>query len=239
MPYSAGKRPAPVVLTGLLLFTLALALRVLFLQATADRTGPYSPYYQGDTPVWLDYAAAIRSSVPFDMGLPMRPPGVAYLVAALWDGQPGGYPALRLAWCVLGAVTVALIYLVLLRTFGFKVAVVAAFLAASSTGLMIVSTAVNNETVYLLLVLSSFMFWSAVRDRPTAGSMFFWAALNGLACLVRAEHLLFFVMASAYFAWVWCGRPPRSLHIRPAIPPLQLVADPGFQHAAAGARRRG
>jgi len=219
------KWPAPVVLTGVLLFTLALALRVLFLHATADAGGPYSPYYKGDTPVWLDYAAAIRTSTPFDMGLPMRPPGVAYVVAALWDGQPGGYPSLRLAWCLMGALSVALYYLVLVRSFGSGVALIAALLAAASTGLMIVSTSVNNETLYLMLVVASFAFWTSVRDRPRPVSLFFWSAFNGLACLVRVEHLLFFVLASAYLAWTWHGRTPASSTARNALawPALMLV----------------
>jgi len=224
MPNSTGKWPVRgIVSTGLLLFALALALRVIFLQSTVDAGGPYSPYYKGDTPVWLDYAAAIRSSATFDLGLPLRPPGVAYLVATLWDGQPGSHHSLRLAWCFMGAVSVLLFYLALLRGFGPGVAAFAAFLAAVSTGLIIVSTSVNNEIPYLLLVFSSFIAWKSVRDRPRPLNLFFWSALNGIACLVRAEHLLFFVLATAYLAWVWSGRPPRSFLPKKALAKVALT----------------
>ena len=151
---------------GLLLFVLALALRVLFLQATADASGPYSPYYKGDTPVWLDYASAIRSSSTFDLGLPLRPPGVAYAIAYLWNGQADGYSNLRLAWCLLGAATVALFFLAVLRSFDLRVAIFATLMVAASSGLMIVSTSPNNETLYLLLVIGSFTFWESIRHRP-------------------------------------------------------------------------
>lgn len=204
---SAGKWSSRVLLIGVVLFVLAFALRVLFLQATADATGPYSPYYKGDTPTWLEYASAIRSSTTFDLGLPLRPPGVAYAVSFLWNGQANGFLLLKLAWCFLGAVTVALFFLAVLRSFDLRVAVFAAFFAAASTGLMIVSTSPNNETLYLLLVIASFTVWQPVRHRPRLHILLFWSTLNGLACLIRAEHVLFFALVSAYLAWVWTGYP--------------------------------
>lgn len=210
MSDSAGKWSAQVVWIGLLLFVLALTLRVLFLQATADASGPYSPYYKGDTPVWLDYASAIQSSTPFDLGLPLRPPGVAYAVAFLWNGQSNGFWALRLIWSFLGATTVALLFLAVLRSFDLRVAVFSAVFAAASTGLMIVSTSVNNETLYLLLVISSFTAWESIRHRPRLVNIFWWSTLNALACLIRAEHVLFFALVSAYLAWVWTWSPEQG-----------------------------
>jgi len=191
---------------GLLLFVLALALRILFLQSTADANGPFSPYYKGDTPTWLDYASAIQSSATFDMGLPLRPPGVAYAIAFLWNGETSGYLLLRLAWSFMGAATVALFFLAVLRSFDLRVAVLATFLIAASTGLMIVSTSLNNEALYLLLVIASFTAWEPVRHRPRLATLFFWSTLNALACLIRAEHVLFFALVSAYltWAWTWC-----------------------------------
>ena len=100
-----------VLWIGLLLFVLALILRVLFLQATPAAAGPRSVYYEGDTSYWLDYAQAIQSSRPFDLGLPLRPPGGAYLVALLWNGQQSGLAFLELARCLLGATTVGLLFL--------------------------------------------------------------------------------------------------------------------------------
>jgi len=212
MPESGVKWSGRILWIGLLLFACALALRVLFLQASPDASGPFSSYYKGDTPTWLGYASAIRSSETFDLGLPLRPPGVAYAVAALWNGEPGGFLQLKLIWCFMGAATVALLFLAVLRSFDLRVAVITAFFAAASTGLIIVSTSPNNETLYLLLVTGSFTAWEKVRQRPCLRSLFLWSALNGLACLVRVEHVLFFALVSAYLAWAWTrdlqdGRP--------------------------------
>ena len=203
----AARETGRVLEIGLLIFVLALVLRILFLMATIDASGPYSPYYKGDTPTWLDYARAIQSSTTFDLGLPLRPPGVAYAVAFLWNGQEEGFLLLKLTWCFLGAATIALFFLAVLRSFDLRVAVFAAFFAAASTGLMIVSTSPNNETLYLLLVIASFTVWESVRHRPRLHSLFFWSTLNGLACLIRAEHVLFFALVSACLAWVWMWCP--------------------------------
>lgn len=207
MPELDRKRTSRVLWIGLVLFVLALTLRVLFLLATPDAVGPYSPYYKGDTPVWLDYATAIQTSTPFDLGLPLRPPGVAYLVAFFWNGQQSGFLFLKLVWSFLGATAVGLIFLAVLRSFDLRVAVVAASITAASTGLIIVSTSPNNEAPYLLLVMAGFTLWESIRHRPRLRSLFLWSTLNGVACLIRVEHVLFFALVSAYLVWNWTRCP--------------------------------
>jgi len=202
-----GKWSGRVLWIGLLLFVLAFVLRVLFLQAMPDSAGPYDPYYKGDTPTWLDYAKAIQSSHPFDLGLPLRPPGIAYLVAFLWNGQENGLLFLKLIWSFFGAATVVLFYLALLQSFSLRVAVIAALLASASTGLMILSTSLNNETPYLLLVMASFTLWESIRHRPRVHTLLLWSTLHGLACLIRVEHVLFFALLSTYLIWAWTRLP--------------------------------
>ena len=62
MPGLQGNRSAKVLWIGLLLFGLALILRILFLQSLPEAAGPHNPFYSGDTPTWLDYASAIQES---------------------------------------------------------------------------------------------------------------------------------------------------------------------------------
>jgi hypothetical protein len=207
MSNERGKWSVQVLWIGPLIFVLALALRLLFLDATADSGNAYSPYYKGDTPVWLEYAGAIRSSQAFDLGLPMRPPGVAYLVALVWNPQADDFTWLRLIWSVGGAAAVALLFVAVFRSFGLLVAVVAATFAAASTGLMILSNSPNNEIPYLLLVIGSLTLWEPVRHRPRLRALLPWCLLNGLACLVRVEHLLFFALVSVYLVWAWSHAP--------------------------------
>ena len=202
-----GKWSGRVLLIGMLLFGLALVLRILFLLAIPDAAGPLSPFYKGDTPTWLGYAQAIQSAQPFDLGIPLRPPGVAYLVALLWNGQDSGLFVLKLTWAFLGAGVIALFFLAVLRSFGLRVAVIAAFIASASTGLLILSTSINNEIPYLLLVMASFTVWESIRHRPRLRSLILWSVLNGLACLIRVEHVLFFALVSAYLVWAWSRLP--------------------------------
>jgi hypothetical protein len=202
-----GKWSGRVLWIGLLLFVLALVLRILFLLAMPDATGPYSPYYKGDTPVWLAYAQALQASLPFDLGIPLRPPGVAYLLAFMWDGQDSGIGFLRLTWALLGSAVVALFFLAVLRSFGIRVAAIAALLASASTGLIILSTSLNNEIPYLLLVMAAFTQWEPIRHRPRLHTILLWSALNGLACLIRVEHVLFFALVSVYLVWAWARVP--------------------------------
>lgn len=210
MPSQQGKRLTWAICIGIAVFVLALASRILFLEATDDSAGAYSPYYLGDTPVWLDYARAIQSSSTFDLGLPMRPPGVAWLFALTWNGEESGFALLRWFWSIGGAVVVALFFVAVFRCFGLGVATVAGVVAATSTGLMILSNAPNNEIPYLLLVMGSLTLWEPVRQRRGLGALLAWSVLNGAACLIRVEHVLFFALASVYLVWAWGGPAGRN-----------------------------
>ena len=193
--------------TGLLLFVAALLARLLFWQATADAGWPYSAYYRGDAMTWLSYADALRQGIPFQDGLPLRPPGAAYLVAAVWDGSPGGIGVLNFLWCVLGALVVSVYAIVLQRSFGGSVAAGAGLAAAGSTGLMMLSTSLNNETPYLILVMAGFLSLEGIRRRPEPGRLAAWCVLNGLACLVRVEHAVFFALVLITLASGWRRSP--------------------------------
>ena len=71
-----GKRtwPRREIWVPVLLFLVALGLRLLFWQATPDAAAPYPAYYKGDAPSWLAYARALQESQVFELGLPLRPP---------------------------------------------------------------------------------------------------------------------------------------------------------------------
>ena len=200
-----GKRPWPrrEIWVPVLLFLLALGLRLLFWQATPDSAAPYPAVYKGDTPSWLAYARTLQESQLFELGLPLRPPGVGYLLALVWNGEETGFPALRFLWCLLGAVTIPLIFISVSRSFGFRVGLAAGLLTAGSTGLMILSSSLNNGVPYLLLVVAAFTLWEPLRRRPRVHHLALWSALNALACLIRVEHVLLFVLLSVWLAWCW------------------------------------
>jgi len=190
-------------LLALAIFAAGLVSRLLFWLATPDRDAAWTAYFQGDAPLWLDYARAIELGRPFELGLPIHPPGAAWLVALLWNGVPSGIPLLRFGWVVLGALVPLLVFLAAARSFPLRVAAVTGVGSAASTGLLVLSTSVNNETPYLALVAGSLWFFEDLEDRPPIGRLILWSAANAVACLLRVEHLLFYLLALAFFAVRW------------------------------------
>jgi hypothetical protein len=193
---------------GAALFVVALLVRILFWQATPDRGWPYSVWYKGDAPVWMEYAGALQAGKPFELGLPIHPPAAGYLVAALWNGQASGAPWLRFAWALMGALVVLLVYVAALRSFGFAVAAIAGYLCAVSSGLLLLGSSINNEIPYLLLFVGSLALWEDARAGGAAPRLAAFAALNGIACLFRVEHVLTFAMLVALLLLAWWGRAP-------------------------------
>lgn len=201
---------------GLGLFLLAFALRLLFWQATPDADWPYSAYYKGDAAIWLAYAQALEAGQPFELGLPLRPPAAGYLISWLWNGEAEGIATLRLYWCLFGALAVPLIYATVRRSFGALTAAITGLIAAASTGLMLLSTSLNNETPYLLLVAVTFYLWGPVRERASSPVLVLWGVVHALACLTRVEHALYFALVTAFLAfagWRRPGRPGRLILI--------------------------
>lgn len=190
-------------LLALAIFSASLVSRLFFWRATPDRGMAWTAYFQGDAPLWLDYARAIELGRPFELGLPIHPPGAAWLVALLWNGVPSGIPPLRFAWVALGALVPLLVFLAAARSFSLRVAAVAGVWSAVSTGLLVLSTSVNNETPYLVLVAGSLWFFEDLRERPSTGRLALWSVANAVACLFRVEHLLFYLLALVFFGFRW------------------------------------
>lgn len=197
-----------------LVFAVALVLRLAFWQATPDRAWTGSAAYAGDAATWMAHAEALAEGrrngdtgagarQPFELGLPLRPPGNAWILAG-----PGGADVAQAkwVWCLLGALTVLLVYFAVLGAFGLGAALATGLLCAGSTALLVLSTSLNNETPYLLLVAAAVVVWRPLRDRPTLGRAAGWGAIHSAATLVRAEHALFFVLATAALAIEWQRR---------------------------------
>jgi len=193
---------------GALLFVLALALRLLFWQATPDAAGPHSAAYKGDSLLWLDHAQALLEGRPFELDLPLRAPGTAWLIAGIWDGEASSVPTPRFVWCLLGALAVPFLYGSALRGFGFPVASAVGLGSAASSGLMVLASSLDSETPYLLLVAMSLWVGSRFRGESPPGllPLAAWAFLGALACLVRAEHALFFGLWGLALAVGWWRR---------------------------------
>lgn len=213
-------------------FVVAALARILFWQATPDRGWVHSGVYKGDAVTWVEYAAAIRADRPFELGLPIRPPGNAYLLAALGVDGTGDAARGKLVWCLLGALAVAGFFRAALASFPLSVALGVAAWCALSTALLQLSTSLNSETPYLVLVAAQLLLAQhlskrrapgdgtakgkkrARRARPRSalpiGGLLLWGALHGVACLFRVEHVLFFLLATLWLLRRWrrAGKAP-------------------------------
>jgi dolichyl-phosphate-mannose-protein mannosyltransferase len=205
-----------VRLVALAIFAGGLVVRILFWVATPDRAWGWTAYFKGDAPLWLEWARAIELGRSFELGLPIHPPGAAYLVALLWNGHPSGLAFLRFLWVAMGALVPLFVFLGAERLFGLRVATVAGCWTALSTALLVLSTSVNNETPYLVLAVAAIALADGLRDRPTSGRLALWSALNGIACLFRVEHVLFWTVVLAFLAVGWMRRRGASALLRVA-----------------------
>jgi hypothetical protein len=222
-PRAAAADRRSVRLPALAVFAGALLSRVLFWLATPDRAWGWTAWFKGDAPVWMEWARAIGIGAPFELGLPIHPPGAAYLVSLLWDG--GGTGFLRFAWIAIGALLPVLVFLAAERSLGLRVAAVAGCWTALSAGMIALSTSINNETPYLALAIGAILPMEGLRERPRTGRLALWSAWNGVACLFRVEHALFFVLALVWLAAGWARR-SGARALRPGAAALLFFALP-------------
>jgi len=216
------------------LFGASLLLRLLFWRATPDRDWGWSAYLKGDAPLWLEYARALQLGETFELGIPIHPPGTAWVASLVWDGVPAHVAVVRFAWVVLGALVPLLLFLAAERSFGLRAAALAGSLTAVATSLLVLSTTVCSETPYLVLTLASLYFVEDLLGEPRAGRLAAFSALSSVACLFRAEHLLFFLPALLFFALRW-ERPFRRAAAALVFFALPLV--PWHLHAWSSIRR--
>ncbi len=196
------RAPRGPLAVALLLFAAALALRVLFAHAGPDAAWPFALVYEGDARLWLRHASALLRGEPFELGLPLRPPGTAHLVAWLWDGTPAGVGRLRLAWQVLGAAAAPATYLALRATIGAGRAALAGALAAGSSAWIGLASSVNSEAPYLLVALAGLGLHASLARAPGVGRAVAWGLVAAAGCLLRAEHAAYVAPALLHLAWI-------------------------------------
>ncbi len=193
------------------LFVFGLALRLLFVHATTDGGAGWHVGFQGDAPVWQRLAAeqhALRSTgangeprePSLELRLPVRPPAMQWLVGATWDGDPARVGPVRWLFVALGASIAPLLWLVLRPHVAHGVAFGAAALCAASSNLLLLSSGLHVEGLYLALVLVTLLLQPKLTGAHALRSAVAWGAMHGALCLVRAEHALTAVALGA-LAW--------------------------------------
>lgn len=188
------------------LFFVLLWTRALFAGAGADAGWAGSAGYRGDADLWIEQVLAARAGALFEAGVPMRPPGMPWLVDQLWDGTPEGIAGLKAWWRVLGAASATLLFLALSRPFGVGVALTAAALFGLSNASLQLSSSINVEAPYLALAIAS-MLALPQGERWGPGRAAAFGLLSAAACLFRAEHL---IIAALLGGWAALRRGQRA-----------------------------
>src|SRR5687767_703693 len=89
---------------ALAIFFLAFTLRLMFLFSAGDARGPHSKWYEGDAPIWVDWAGMLDKRQAFQFNLPIHPPGVAYALAYFYRGErQTHFTAIKIVWCAMSA----------------------------------------------------------------------------------------------------------------------------------------
>lgn len=197
--------------TALLLFGFGLALRLLLAHQAGASDLPWHPGYQGDAPIWQQLAHdAATGSANELFRVPLRPPGMQWLLRALWDGSPQHCQFVQGSMLAMGAALAPLLYL-LLRQRGCKTrALAAGLLTAAMHPLLLLSSGPHNETPYLFLSLLAWFDQDRLQLPRAHWAAARWGALHGLLLLLRAEHLL--VVAMLTLA-AWRGGPRARLPV--------------------------
>lgn len=194
---------------------LALLTRLLFLASMPDRTWPHSVLYEGDAPVWVEYAQHLRDGVPFEYGLMLRSPAVAHVLD--WCAGPlsgdaligsGGFVRLKVLWCLISALTCGVACLLATATVGRLAGLVAAGVLCFAFDQYVLAISLNNEALYSLLLFASAGAMAALTRRPGWTIAAAAGVAHGLATLTRPEHPLALLLLLGMVAWRW-RRTPR------------------------------
>lgn len=176
----------------------AIAVRGGFLWGSPDRAWPHSALYEGDAPLWIQFARSIRDGTSFEMGIPIHAPGMAWLLRWIAPiGNDASFLATKLMMSGLGCVNCLMAATLARRVAGATAGAICGLLCAASFGLAVQSATLNNETPYTFLLLMALLMLRRT-GRPRAGRAALWGAVNALAAFLRPEHVLIFVILIAY-----------------------------------------
>lgn len=147
----------------------------------------------------------------------LRPPVYPYLLGGTYAASGDSIEVGRVLGALFGALAVALLYLVVLRIWGRRVALLAAFFAAVFPPLVLLSRDLLSEQLYIALELGAVLCVLAFRG---SGGALRWALAAGLLCGVATlTRNPGGVLILPILLGLWVGRPrlsPRVL-LAPAV----------------------
>lgn len=171
-----------------LILALALCLRVIYTLQSADN--PYFANPTMDAAYHLDWAEALLAGQPFVEGAYFRAPVYPWFLALLLEVCDGNLLWVRFLQAGVGTLSVALVFAVARRAFGWTSAWLAALGAATYWMLIYFDAELLLpvlEVPSCLWVLLAGLRWS---ERPNAFRAWQWGLALGCAAIVRPNVLL-------------------------------------------------
>jgi len=172
---------------AVLIFGWVLVVHGIWLMSGLDTSLPASIFFQGDSAHFLAQSCHLAEGKAYNASLPFHPPLTAWALVPLWrifSCQEVVWLASKIVMMVINGLTIALLF-VLVRPF-VPHALLLCLLLPFSFGELLLSSSVNSEGVYRLLLV--IILWLGFRC-PLLGGV-----LNACACLTRAEHLWLLVL---------------------------------------------
>jgi Dolichyl-phosphate-mannose-protein mannosyltransferase len=171
-----------------LLFFLALAARLVTIAVVGFHTVGF-----GDARAYLGGAKSLSESGTYPArtdALYFRPPGYSAFLAAVTLGHPDRIAVAKVANAVLGALSALVLAALSLRIFRDRLVAIATGAAASlHPSFLLVSSDIQSEPLFILLLLGAGYLLLAAADRPSTNFAILAGALLGLATLTRATAL--------------------------------------------------
>ncbi len=191
--------PPPPILGGrllLFLFLLALGARLAVTAHFGFTTNRF-----GDARAYLFAAGELvrtghypRKTEPFYF----RAPGYPLFLVAATLGNPDRIAAAKVANCLLGSFAVLLLAALAGRIFRSRLTAIGAGLAAAlHPGFLVLSTDVQSEPLFLVLLLSAGFFLLAAVDRPSSNMALLSGAAAAAAALTRPSALVLLPLLAA------------------------------------------
>ncbi len=166
------------------IFGVALVVRLVAVAVVGLSTTRFA-----DAPAYLFAAKALSQTGSYPIRTDrdyFRPPGYSIFLAAVTLGHPERIAVAKLANAVLGALAPVLLAAIALRLFRSRaVALLAGAGAALDPSLVLVSSDVQSEPLFLVLLLASAFFLLVCVDRPSSNFGVLAGILLALAALTR------------------------------------------------------
>jgi 4-amino-4-deoxy-L-arabinose transferase-like glycosyltransferase len=197
--------------------TLALVVRIVVVTAIGDRNGVFN-----DSSFYRQAATSLahgQGYTPFHLPTAQWPPGWPFVLSLLYRVTGSSDYAGQLLNAVLGAATVAMLYVLVRRLFGARAGLVAAAAWSLLPGALLWTDILVAETFYTFALVAFFLLLHLLPRRTWAAAVL--GVAVGLLTLSRGEGLLLLPVA-VLGLWV-AGQWRRNLG-RSAIVVLAFVA---------------